>query len=69
MVRERERSMCIFNSDPFDPIHGWTPISLIDGIPTFDESGFTPLVGPIMDENGQERGLFRLDCQYRGFYW
>jgi hypothetical protein len=63
-------SSCIIRK-PYDPTHGWVPVGLISGSPTFDEKGLRGAGGlsiHIYDENSRQVGIATLTCQYRGTY-
>ena len=57
---------CANHQDPFDPVMGWPIVRVVDNIPTFDQSGFGVRSVPVIDEKGQERGIARLKCSYKG---
>ena len=59
---------CFEPNDPFDVNNGWAPSTLIGGVPTFNEHSLTSVVEVIKDDQGQDRGIINLKCQYLGSF-
>ncbi len=59
---------CFESLNPFDPIKGWSPTALIDGMPKFNEQTFGPATTPIQDKNGNQVGSVNFQCQLLGSF-
>ncbi|MGZ3775179.1 MAG: hypothetical protein ACXVCN_15750 [Bdellovibrio sp.] len=58
---------CLVSQDPFNPLTGWGSVSIIDGIPTFNEKGLG-LATATLSNNGVQAGIISFDCKYAGTY-
>ncbi len=59
---------CMEPNDPFNETNGWSPSTLIGGIPSFNEHSLSPVIQTIKDDQGQEKGTIKLNCQYLGSF-
>lgn len=59
---------CMEFPDPFDPAQGWTPTSLISGVPAFDDRVLSATRASITDDTGRTVGTINFDCKYRGSF-
>ncbi|OFZ10761.1 MAG: hypothetical protein A2Z20_00765 [Bdellovibrionales bacterium RBG_16_40_8] len=59
---------CMEPKDPFDLNNGWSPSTLIGGVPAYNEHGLTPVTATIKDDQGQDTGTINLNCQYLGSF-
>ncbi|MGE3758050.1 MAG: hypothetical protein AB7H97_09845 [Pseudobdellovibrionaceae bacterium] len=58
---------CGFTGDPFDPVYGWSPTGLVDGLPVFDERELIPNTVMIRDSyTDEEVGLASVECRFKG---
>lgn len=59
---------CMEFSDPFDPVKGWNPTSLIGNMPAFNERALGAITAIIRDDNSQDVGTINFECKYQGSF-
>ena len=57
---------CMGNSDPFDPVKGWSPTSSYQDLPVFNEHGLGPVTSIIQDDAGKDVGRVEFACKFKG---
>lgn len=59
---------CMDSFDPFDPVKGWSPTSLVENMPIFNERALGPMLAVINDDAGTEVGKINFECKYQGTF-
>ncbi|MNL08597.1 hypothetical protein D3C87_1293240 [compost metagenome] len=59
--------VCKEPKNPFDPLSGWTPTSLIGGVPMFNDRGSGSATAESVQ--GNSRVVTILNCKFKGTYW
>jgi hypothetical protein len=59
---------CLETPDPFDPVHGWAPTSIVGGVAVFNPQSLTPKTFLLGDDQRKDRGTASVACRYLGTF-